>query len=65
MVATHLKSSPAVKSPEAPPQLARISLKAVEDGAIPVDAVHDAQVHPKQRGTLVNSQLLPVAIHHE
>lgn len=43
----------------------RVSLKAVEEGAIPIDAVHDAQVHPNQRAALVNSQVLPVAIHEE
>lgn len=39
---------------------ARISEIAHNEGAIPVDAVHDAQVHPKQSGGLVNSQVLPV-----
>lgn len=64
VVGIQLKSTPTVDSTKTLQQ-SRVSLKSVEDGAIPVDAVHDAQVHPKQRGALVNSQALPVAIQHE
>lgn len=57
-------SAPTVqlKNTDEKPQLARVSLRATEEGAIPVDAVHDAQVHPNQRAGLVNSQIMPVAI---
>jgi hypothetical protein len=47
------------------PEFARVSLKATEEGGIPVDAVHDAQVHPKQKSDLVNSQVLPVVVHDD
>ncbi|XP_063699986.1 uncharacterized protein LOC134830429 [Culicoides brevitarsis] len=42
------------------PDNARISEIAHNEGAIPVDAVHDAQVHPKLMAGIVNSQKLPV-----
>lgn len=58
-----VESTPAVAEPEAKPEFARVSLKATEEGGIPVDAVHDTQVHPKQKSDLVNSQVLPVVIH--
>lgn len=41
---------------------ARISEIAHIAGSIPVDAVHDSQIHPKQRQGLVNSQTLPVHV---
>lgn len=40
-----------------------VSLKASSDGLIPIDGVHDQQVHPNQKADLVNSQVLPVLIH--
>lgn len=39
---------------------ARISEIAHSQGAIPVDAIHDTQVHPHQKHQLVNSQKLPI-----
>lgn len=61
VVTAQLKSTEKVQETEPQPQT-RVSLKAVEEGGIPVDAVHDAQVHPKQKDGLVNSQLLPVSV---
>lgn len=40
-----------------------VSLKANSEGLIPIDGVHDQQVHPNQKADLVNSQVLPVLIH--
>jgi hypothetical protein len=46
-----------------PEQLARVSLQATLEDAIPISAVHDAQVHPNQRASLVNSQVKNVLVH--
>jgi hypothetical protein len=64
--------SVAVEEPEAPKPAAkfadpesnaRISLQATLEDAIPIDAVHDAQVHPNQKSSLVDSQKKSVLIH--
>jgi hypothetical protein len=42
-----------------------LSLRATEAGAIPVAAVHDSQVSPKQRDSIKDHQILPVYISEE
>ncbi|XP_059613477.1 uncharacterized protein LOC132259743 [Phlebotomus argentipes] len=47
------------------PETVQVSARAAAQGSVPVDAVHDTQVHPKQKDNVQNSQILPVLVHDE
>uniref|UniRef100_A0A1L8E3S5 Putative cuticle protein 6 n=1 Tax=Nyssomyia neivai TaxID=330878 RepID=A0A1L8E3S5_9DIPT len=50
---------------EAPEKPAQVSARAAAEGSVPIDAIHDTQVHPKQKDSVPNSQILPVLVHNK
>uniref|UniRef100_A0A6B2EB45 Putative cuticle protein 6 n=1 Tax=Phlebotomus kandelakii TaxID=1109342 RepID=A0A6B2EB45_9DIPT len=47
------------------PETPQVSARAAAQGSVPIDAIHDTQVHPKQKDNVPNSQVLPVLVHNK